>query len=125
MVEAVLKITKITLIVGATLSVFGMILNDIWAFGGNYTGLLAAYMGLTGSLFLACAVAAIFGLRAKEWKELKLLFLFWIVFEGLALVGNIIYATTLPADVLAENFVCYGIGLTLLIFSVFKQTKAA
>jgi len=115
----ILKISKIALIYGIVAGILGGIFNNILASAN--TGLLMTYMELAASFFYAAVVAFVFGLRAKEWKELKLSYIFWVVVDGFSVVGNIIFFTILPVEIAIMNLVVYGISLALLVTCFFKQ----
>jgi len=120
---AILKISKIALIYGIAAGILGGLFNNILASAN--TGLLMTYMELAASFFYAAVVAFVFGLRAKEWKELKLNYIFWVVVDGFSVVGNIIFFTILPVEIAIMNLVVYGISLALLVTCFFKQQKGA
>lgn len=123
MTGEVLKISKITVIYGIVVSLYGAIINDVGAFAA--TGAYAGELAYVGAFFYAGAVALIIGIRAKEWKELKLIFIFWFVLNVLAVVGTIMYIAIIPVDTTVVDFVIYGISIALLGTCIFKQQKGA
>ncbi|MHA2006525.1 MAG: hypothetical protein ACXACO_15565 [Promethearchaeota archaeon] len=121
MAEEILKFTKLTFIIHFVVGLIFTLL--FWLpeitgplFGLSYTDELGALTMMLGSAFTGLTIGSLFGIFAKEWKEVKIV----VIIENFLLVALLI-ATTIGLSVF-NAMIYLSLVITIILLVLFCLT---
>ena len=125
--EEILKITRISIIAGLFVGAYYTLSGWMPAIlasllGWPYTAELGTMIVAFGCFSAASFVGGIFALRAKEWKELKIFFIFAVAVYISNIINTTIFVVTYGWGAIL-NYVLLGFMLVLIITCCIKQEK--